>query len=257
VVEILLVGLVALLASLLTFYSGFGLGTLLTPVFLLFLPIDLAILSTAIVHLLNNVFKAGLMHRFLSRRVLLWFGIPAFLAAFGGAAVLGELSGLDVVRNTDFMGYSLEVNPLKQIIGSLILLFALWELLPQFSIRAKSGGTLAVGGVLSGFLGGLSGHQGALRSAFLIKLGLSKEQFIATGIFIAILVDMGRIPTYFAYEMDKIGLNIALISTALLSAFAGALLGRKFLTKMKLIWIQLLVGGFMGVIGILLILGFL
>ena len=33
----------------------------------------------------------------------------------------------------------------------------------------------------SGFFGGLSGMQGALRSAFLARAGLSKEAFVASG----------------------------------------------------------------------------
>jgi acyl-CoA reductase-like NAD-dependent aldehyde dehydrogenase len=43
-------------------------------------------------------------------------------------------------------------------------------------------GYLPVGGLLSGFFGGLSGHQGALRSVFLLRAGLTKESFIATGV---------------------------------------------------------------------------
>ena len=45
---------VALLASGLTFFSGFGLGTLLLPAFALFVPVDRAIAVTAIVHFLNG-----------------------------------------------------------------------------------------------------------------------------------------------------------------------------------------------------------
>ncbi len=255
--DLIIVGLVALLASLLTFYSGFGLGTLLTPVFILFLPLELAILSTAIVHLLNNLFKAGLMHQHLSRKVLLWFGGPAFVLSFFGAAALGELGSMDVLRTYNMGGLQMEMNPLKVTIGFLIILFALWELFPQWSFKTVNKTLMAVGGSLSGFLGGLSGHQGALRSAFLIKLGLSKEQFIATGIFIAVLVDLGRIPMYFVYELDAIGLNISLILTALIAAFVGALLGKRLLSKMKLKWIQILVGIFMALIGILLIFGWL
>ena len=41
--------LVAMGASLLTFISGFGLGTLLLPVFAVFFPLEVAILLTAIV----------------------------------------------------------------------------------------------------------------------------------------------------------------------------------------------------------------
>lgn len=59
--EILLIAVVAAGASLLTFFSGFGLGTMLLPVFLLFFPVDLAIAMTAVVHFLNNIFKTGLI----------------------------------------------------------------------------------------------------------------------------------------------------------------------------------------------------
>jgi len=37
--------------------SGFGLGTLLLPVFALFFPLPVAIAATALVHLANNFFK--------------------------------------------------------------------------------------------------------------------------------------------------------------------------------------------------------
>jgi hypothetical protein len=46
-----LVGIAAMLASLLTFFSGFGLGTILLPVFGVFFPIRVAFGLTAIVHL--------------------------------------------------------------------------------------------------------------------------------------------------------------------------------------------------------------
>ncbi len=51
----------AFLASGLTLFSGFGLGTLLLPVIVLFFPIDLAIALTAVVHALNNFFKCWLL----------------------------------------------------------------------------------------------------------------------------------------------------------------------------------------------------
>ena len=55
---------------------------------------------------------------------------------------------------------------------------------------------LPLGGILSGFFGGLSGHQGALRSAFLIKAGLSKESFIVTGIVVSMFIDFTRLSVY-------------------------------------------------------------
>ncbi|MCR4297043.1 MAG: sulfite exporter TauE/SafE family protein, partial [Elusimicrobia bacterium] len=51
----LIICAVALIASGLTFFSGFGLGTLLLPAFSLFFPIREAVALTAVVHALNNV----------------------------------------------------------------------------------------------------------------------------------------------------------------------------------------------------------
>ena len=59
--EYIVVCLAALLASALTLFSGFGLGTLLMPVVAIFFPLNLAIAITAIVHLLNNLFKFALV----------------------------------------------------------------------------------------------------------------------------------------------------------------------------------------------------
>ena len=61
---------VALLASALTFFSGFGLGTLLLPAFALFVPIEQAVALTAIVHLLNSLFKLLLTGKHADWRVV-------------------------------------------------------------------------------------------------------------------------------------------------------------------------------------------
>ncbi len=67
--EYLLVCIVAFLGSGLTFFSGFGLGTLLTPVFAIFFPVDMAIALTAIVHFLNNVFKLTLLRKNINKKI--------------------------------------------------------------------------------------------------------------------------------------------------------------------------------------------
>lgn len=62
--ELVLIGAAAVRISGLTLFSGFGLGTILMPVFALFFPLPLAISATAVVHFANNIFKFGLMaHR--------------------------------------------------------------------------------------------------------------------------------------------------------------------------------------------------
>ncbi len=49
----------ALVASLLTFYSGFSLGTILTPIMAIYFLIETAVAMTALVHFANNLFKLG------------------------------------------------------------------------------------------------------------------------------------------------------------------------------------------------------
>ena len=86
--ELLIVCIAALVASGLTLFSGFGLGTLLMPVFALFVSLELAVAMTAVVHLANNLFKVGLLGRRAEWGVVLRFGLPAVAAAFAGALVL-------------------------------------------------------------------------------------------------------------------------------------------------------------------------
>ena len=68
----------------LTLYSGFGLGTLLMPVFAIFFPVHVAVAATAVVHGANNIFKVLVVGRHADRELVLRFGIPAIVAAFDG-----------------------------------------------------------------------------------------------------------------------------------------------------------------------------
>ena len=76
---------VAFFVSGLTLFSGFGLGTLLMPVFAVFFPVEVAVAATAIVHLANNVFKVALVGRKADYGVVLKFAFPAAVAAMLGA----------------------------------------------------------------------------------------------------------------------------------------------------------------------------
>ena len=86
--EYAIVCIAALLASGLTLFSGFGLGTLLMPVVAIFFPLEIAIAITAVVHFSNNLFKLALMGHHADRSILLKFGLPAVIAALIGAALL-------------------------------------------------------------------------------------------------------------------------------------------------------------------------
>jgi hypothetical protein len=255
--EILLLIAVAFGASWLTFYSGFGLGTLLTPVFiLLFKDPLLGIAATAIVHFSNNLFKFILMKKSVNWKIAGPFALAAVPAAFLGSFLIQYVSKVELTTY-QFAETTYSIELLNLIFGTVLIAFALIELVPKWSI-AFSKQSLWLGGVISGFFGGLSGHQGALRSAFLIKYQLDKNVFIATGIIVALTVDIVRTPMYFKnIDVSEIAGGWQYLLIALLAALIGAITGKFFLKKMKLRFLNLSVSIAMIIFGIVLIFGIL
>ncbi|UYN97049.1 MAG: TSUP family transporter [Enhydrobacter sp.] len=245
----------ALIVSGLTLFSGFGLGTILMPAFALFFPVSVAIPATAVVHLVNNLFKLFLVGRQADWKVVARFGLPAALAAVAGAWLLGQLGGLPVLARYGLLGEAREIEPVKLVIGVVIVAFALLELSPRFAELSFPPRYLAAGGLVSGFFGGLSGNQGAFRSAFLLKAGLDKEAFVATGVVTAVVVDTVRL---FVYGLSFYATNFAAISgdvagvvaTAIVAAAVGAWLGARLLKKVTLRLVQLVVAFMMIVVGL-------
>jgi uncharacterized membrane protein YfcA len=131
--EIIIISLVAFLVAILTFFSGFGLGTILTPVFMIFFPVDLAIGLTGVVHFFNNIFKFLLVGRNANKEVVLRFGIPAVIAALLGSWLLLNLTGLKPLFKYSLFGETFEVYPVKFIISVLLIAFAVMDLIPYFN----------------------------------------------------------------------------------------------------------------------------
>ena len=254
--EIFIIGLAAFFTALLTFFSGFGLGTILAPVFAIFFPIDVAIALTGVVHFTNNLFKIVLVGRKTDIQVLLRFGVPAIIAAFAGAWLLLRITVLPTLLSYQMFGKVFEITPVKLIIALLLIIFSLIEIIPSVQKIQFGKDKLIFGGVLSGFFGGLTGIQGAIRSAFLIKSGLTKEAYIATGVVIACLVDFTRLSVYASrFTASNLNENLLLLTTATLSAIAGAFIGSKLLKKVTYRSIQIIVAVMLFLISIALGMG--
>jgi uncharacterized membrane protein YfcA len=225
-----MVALLSALAAGLAFFSGFGLGTLLLPVFALFFSVDTAIAATAVVHFLNNLFKFGLMWRHIDRQIAVRFGLPAWVGAGAGAWLLIHLAGWPPVATYTLWGSEHTVTPVKLAIACLMVGFAWYENKPDRQKIKAGPHFFMLGGLLSGFFGGLSGHQGALRSAFLTQFGLSKESFIGTGVAIACLVDATRLTLYAGHLAEAIQGSVGgLLPIAVSAALAGTWAARHFL----------------------------
>lgn len=251
--EIVLVCLVAFAGSALTLYSGFGLGTVLLPAMALLFPAETAVAATAVVHLSNNLFKAGLVGKNAHWPTVLRFGFTAVFGAIIGALLLSALGSGGPVFSIEVFGRTLAPVGSAFVIGLLLISFAVLELQSWFQKLSFPIRFMPFGGAITGFFGGLSGQQGALRSAFLLKSGLGAQQFIATGVMIAILIDLARLPTYVISLAGSPQLAeseaIMRIVAAMLAAFVGAWLGARYFKKATIGSVRIIVAAAMIAIG--------
>jgi uncharacterized membrane protein YfcA len=225
----------------------------LLPAFALFFPAPAAVAATAVVHLLNNLFKASLLAAKADWGVVLRFGLPAAPAAVLGAWLLTRLGETGAVFAWDAFGHRFGPTAAGLAIGAVMIVLGVLELMPWFQRLAAPPSLAPLGGALTGFIGGLSGQQGALRSMFLLRLKLEPAVFIATGVMLAVVVDLSRIPAYLAafaggdLDFDRRGL--ALIGVGTLAAVAGAWIGVRVLKKATIGAVRALVAAMMLGIG--------
>lgn len=260
-IEYLIICITSFLISLITLFSGFGLGTVLMPVFALFFPLPVAIASVAAIHLANNLFKAILVGKHAKTSVVIRFGIPAALTAGLGAYLLSLFSNWPPLFLYHFYGLEFKASVIGILVGSLVMLSSIFELVPRFSRLSFDQAYISLGGAISGFFGGLSGNQGILRSAFLIKSNLSKEEFIGTGVLCSIIVDVTRILVYGwavytqkfteVFSQNMIGIVIA----ASITAFLGSYVGSKLTHKITFRMLQILVGSMLLILGFAIMVG--
>lgn len=251
----------------LTFFSGFGLGTIMLPVFSLFFDLPTAVGATAIIHLANNLFKFALVSRHIHIQTLFRFGIPALIFASLGGLLLSYFSDIESITSYTLGTKSFDISYVKITIGTLMIFFAWFDLDPRFNKIQIDKKHLSFGGALSGFFGGVSGHQGAFRATFLSKAGLTKEQFIGTSNAVSLVVDIARL-TIYLYVANALaghdnnfmlaltdGKN--LLGVGILFAFIGTYFGKKLVQKTTITGIQRVIGVLLFVMGSLMIAGIL
>jgi uncharacterized membrane protein YfcA len=219
------------------------------------MPIHLAVLATAIVHVSNNSLKFILIRNFIDKQVLISFGITAVIGAFLGAMIQKYIGADILIYEIHVLGRQNAVDLLAFIIGLLMIVFAVLDFIPLLSKLSFGKVHFPIGGLLSGFFGGLSGHQGALRAAFLSKSGLKAEVFIATSVCMSLLIDAVRIPIYLSSESSSLNENSLNIILACLFAFVGSYFGKRLFVKRKIKNIRLLIAVFLLLMGIGMLLG--
>ncbi len=195
--------------------AGFGSSTLLLPVAIMFMDAKTAVFLVACFHLFNNTFKIRAFWNRIDFKTFLMFGIPSIIFAFAGAALISFLPVLAI----------------RKILAGFLMLFSIYSLAkPRFTFKQSRAGAI-LGGSLSGFLAGLIGLGGAVRSTFLIAFNLQKEAYVATSAMIAFVIDATRIPTYLFTKIVQDTSRYLLLPFLVLSAYFGVKTGKMLLGK--------------------------
>jgi uncharacterized membrane protein YfcA len=228
---------VSALAGALAAITGFGIGSLITPLFALMVDTRLAVAAVSIPHVAGTALRFALLSGGIDRRVLVQFGLTSAAGGLIGALLHTRIG-----------------NRWLTLVFGALLLFAAFSQATGLARRLRFRGQLAwIAGALSGLLGGLVGNQGGIRSAALLGFDLSKTQFVATATAVALFVDGARLPVYVATEHDAMLALWRPISYSILGVVVGTLAGSRALTRIPEVWFHRVLALVLALLGVVML----
>lgn len=236
--KIMLITIISFIANTLGTISGFGVGTIMTPLLLLFLPFSETILLVCIIHWFHDGFKIFFFHYGIDWRLFFYFGGPTIVATFFGALLVTQEQSV--------------------VLTSLLGLFLLMSVIMMHTVsRFKIPNnwlTGMAGGLLSGFFAGIFGIRGAVRSVFMAAFDLRKAAFIGTTGVISLCLDTTR---FFTYLYRGIRVSESLVWALFLfipASFLGAYIGQIVVHRIPQEHFRGVVSFFLALVGIKLLL---
>lgn len=224
---------VAVLSGATASVVGFGIGSLLTPIFAARFGTHAAVAAITLPHALATAVRCWRLRASIDRSILGRFGVLSAAGALAGALVYTRLGP----------------STLTGILGGLLLLTAVAQLTGWSSRWQPHGPLVSVFGLVSGFFGGVAGNQGGLRAAALTAFRLSPPVFVATATATGLLVDFARTPVY-VWSTGVQSLPLAApIGVATIGVLLGTLLGERALFGLSARRFGQLVGVAIGLLG--------
>jgi len=220
--ELVLVAVGTLLVAALTVPAGFGLSTMLTPMVLLLMGPHEAVAVVAIVHGAHNAGKFSSLKEHVDFGAFRKYGVWLVIGAILGALLHNQVPQ----------------KPLLAVIGIFLVILPLLSLSERWTGYSIPEANDRIGGFGSGFMGGLSGHQGALRAMFLTRRLPDKMAYAATASILALCVDLSRIPVYLFFRHQEISSHLTLTIVLVISALLGVWIGKRWLKSLKSEWIH-------------------
>jgi uncharacterized membrane protein YfcA len=214
--------------------TGFGIGSLLTPLLALDVDTRLAVAAVSVPHVVGTAIRFYLLNARVDTRVLWSFGLTSAAGGLAGAALQGQSTS----------------SRLNVVLGCLLLFAAMSEV-SGLAKRMRFRGALAwIAGALSGLLGGLVGNQGGIRSAALLAFPLARDTFVATATAIALFVDGARMPVYVATQYRDMLAIWPWMIAATVGVSLGTVLGSRTLKRMPEVWFRRVLAAILTILGV-------
>jgi uncharacterized protein len=230
----LLIVVVAVVAGAVSAVTGFGIGSLLTPLLAMSVDTRTAVAAVSIPHVVGTAVRFWLLQGGVDRGVLWSFGLTSAAGGLAGAAL-----------------YSIASNRWLNAVFGVLLLFAALSEATGLVRRMRFRGWIAwAAGATSGLLGGLVGNQGGIRSAALLGFELPKEKFVGTATAIAFFVDGARLPVYLANQHEDMLRLWPSIAMAAAGVVVGTVIGSRLLRRVPEVWFRRVLALVLALLGI-------
>lgn len=234
-----LLGLLAVVAGGVAALAGFGIGSLLTPALAGVVGVKLAVAVVAVPHALATAARLSVLRGSVDRRVLATFGVASAGGGLAGALLHSALT-----------------SPMLGIVLGGLLIVAGMSEISGLGSRARLPASWATpAGALSGLFGGLVGNQGGIRSAALLRFGLSREALVATATASALLVDAARLPVYLLMSGPEIFGEWPTVAVLGAGVLIGTFVGAPILRRVPEAFFRRVLAALLILLGAWLILG--
>lgn len=230
--------LIAVIAGAVASLSGFGIGSLLTPLLATTMSMKAAVAAVSIPHFVATAVRLWDLRKHIDRRVLIHFGICSAAGGLAGALLQARANS----------------PALSVVFGALLFFAGLSGLAGWLEHMRFRRGTAWVAGVLSGLFGGLVGNQGGIRSAALMSFQMSKESLVATATATGIIIDFARMPVYIATQTQALLSARVYIALALAGCLVGTFWGVRYLERIPAARYKQLLSVFICALGVYMIL---
>ena len=224
---------VALVAGSVASVTGFGIGSLLTPLLATSMDMRLAVAAVAMPHVVGTALRFWMLRAAPDRHVLWSFGVTSAAGGLLGALLQGWAGNPSADARARWAAGLHGVGELVGLAG-----------------RLRFHGAVAwFAGGLSGFLGGLVGNQGGIRSAALLAFDMRRDTFVATATAIGLFVDGARTPFYLWTQGDALLAYAPPIAIATAGVVAGTVAGGRVLGRVPQHWFRPIVAPSSGLLG--------